>query len=224
MSRTTETKTSTNPIKAYGKFSGHGHIALSAGGKDGRNNWELESLDFVLLDIRSGITGWNNETESGIYSNYVLNSKEEELVVNIGKGQKITGLYADIKDEIEKVGGKFANFVFVIAEINGDYQLLRLTFTGTGLQTFSEFRNSVGRGELYDSVIRLSKNPDKKSNGAVKYFVPKFELLDLSDEVSKLADKFDNELQAYFSGGESDKESGQQEQTQQEKDDEKIPY
>ena len=62
----------------------------------------------MLLDQLGGVRGWHEASESGIYSNEVKDTRQDMLVVKAFKGGILAeGIYKDIKDRVNALGGQF---------------------------------------------------------------------------------------------------------------------
>ena len=63
---------------------------------------------FLVLDEMHTISGWNDASSSGIYSNEVKFISKEVMTVKPFKGNEIAkGLYKDIKEKIVAAGGHY---------------------------------------------------------------------------------------------------------------------
>lgn len=125
-------------------------------------------VDFIVLeDMAVSITGFNQLKNCGIYSNHIRSSKNEEFNVMLQNGEKlISGIYADIKDDLISYGGKFTRDLLVLQDgCIRDYQ-----FTGSTLK------------QLNDSLVGIDLNKyklefdgfEEKTTGSIKYSVPKW--------------------------------------------------
>jgi hypothetical protein len=179
-----------------------------AGGKDGgylkyyngeKNVQVKPPFKFLVLDIRSSVTGWDDNSESGIYANHVKFLNEEALSVRSFKGgELVSGLYKDIKSDIINRGGKYCKSVF-IAYMDSDtnrFEIGNLQLKGSAAHAWTEFSND-NKGRLYDDAVVLDGSKDGKK-GSIKYKTPTFSLSNATDEDGATASELDKQLQAYF--------------------------
>lgn len=153
-------------------------------------------LSFIVLDEKSTIKGYNDETNSGIFSNEVSNISRETLLVRTFKGNKsIKGKYKDIKAKIKDLGGRFAKAVY--AYIPETDEMVCIIFVGASMSAWIDHTINVSQ-----DIISVSSYKDAKK-GATKYTIPVFTRDDSVSTVDK-GDYFDKaivkdlELQEYF--------------------------
>lgn len=74
--------------------------------------------EFILLSQVSCIKGWDDKSGSGIFSNEVISTKNEDLIVRAFKSDKplFEGKYD--KDAIEAIGGGFHKGLIVLEGTN----------------------------------------------------------------------------------------------------------
>ena len=98
----------TNPAVRWYEWNGE-HGTVRYYDKDAKQNVEVGSdFTFMLLDQLGSVRGWHDASESGIYSNEVKDTRQEVLVVKSFKGGVLAeGIYKDIKDRINTLGGQF---------------------------------------------------------------------------------------------------------------------
>ena len=195
MSRTREREGLERPTKKYIKLSGDtGNFGYWD--KEIEKNIELEyPIRFIVLDILTTIKGWHGSKEAGIYSNEIHNQLTEILKVGIFKnGELATGLYADIKEKVKGVGGKFANSVYAMMVVDNEPELVNFQLLGAPLSAFFDFKKD---NDIYKNAINIvDVMPAKK--GKTDYFIPVFEANGITAEESKAADLLDIELQKYL--------------------------
>jgi hypothetical protein len=188
MSRT-ETQQSNkikSPIKYYLEFGGAEGIWAYW---DGEKNVRLDSLEFVVMDIRSSIGGWSDANNCRIYSNMVKSTKSP-FVVKAGKTVLIEGPYADIKNEVVAAGGKFVTNILAMAKIDSIWVPVDIQLSGACLRDWSAFVEKSGSiFEVYKGVVSASRGEQQKK-GAVKYYTPDFVLGEMPEGVDVVADKF----------------------------------
>lgn len=193
MSRTTVSNRAANPMSHYVTFKG-GEGVWSYW--NGQENVNLDSLNFILLDVRSSITGWSDEESANVYSDYFKNTKEE-ITVRVKGKELVAGSYADKKAEIKEVGGKFTTNLFTLAFINGEYVPAVISLTGASLMDWSQFVSAEGLKNIYKYLITASKG-DQQKKGAVKYYTPVFSVADADEDLCQRADDFTDQLLAPY--------------------------
>lgn len=152
---------------------------------------------FLVLDQTATITGYNEQSESGIYSNEVKSTKNDKLNVKAFKGGVLAnGLYADIKDSVKSQGGKFTSNVYIAYKEGKQYALGCIQFKGASLQSWSDFSKNH-RGSIMTKAIEIASF-DKGKKGKVEYTTPAFTLRDASEEANDKAVEMDKQLQEYF--------------------------
>jgi len=151
---------------------------------------------FLVLDEMHSISGWNDATQSGIYSNEVKFISKETMTVKPFKGNEIAkGLYKDIKEKVKSAGGHYVKSIYIMIE---DGTLANLQLKGSAVQKWGEF-TAKGKQRLVDEWVVVDKAVDGKK-GAVKFTTPDFRFLQsITDAESELADECFNTLEAYMS-------------------------
>jgi hypothetical protein len=197
MSRTTEQERVASPVQHRVKFKGNEGV-WSYWNKEEEKEVTLESLDFVVLDILSSISGWSDEHQKSIYSN-LFKSTKDEVVVRYSDGKvALTGSYSEDKDEIKGLGGKFTASIFALAMIEGDYVPVRIDLSGGSMTNWIEFINEHGRTNIYSYIITGQKGEQQKK-GAVKFYAPTFTFVEADEELANQADDFANDkLEPYI--------------------------
>ena len=142
-------------------------------------------LKFVFLQHYHTVKGWNDSTQSGIYANEVFYIGRETLTVRTFKGKEIaSGLYKDIKADVNAAGGKYHRSVYVMLE---DGSVANVSLKGAVVKEWSDFMEK-SRGLIDNQWITVESAKDEKK-GSVKYSVPVFGLgSTLTSEDSDAAD------------------------------------
>ena len=150
---------------------------------------------FLVLEEMHTISGWNDATQSGIYSNEVKFISKETMTVKPFKGNEIAkGLYKDIKEKVKAAGGHYVKSIYIMLE---DGSLANLQLKGSAVQGWGEFTQK-GKQRLVDEWVSVDKAIDGKK-GAVKFTTPDFKFLQsITDSESGLADDCFNTLEAYL--------------------------
>ncbi len=172
-----QTDKTPSPIEYYLEFKGGSGTFVYY---DGEKNVLLDSLELILLDKRNGVTGWSEFHGGRIYSNLISSSNKHVLNVKAGnsKGAVATGLWKDIKAEVKDAGGSFTTFLFALARIGEKLVPVRVALTRAALAEWTQFETDCNP---YNGVIFVTRSEEKK-RGAVKYYVPKFNLATVSKE------------------------------------------
>lgn len=142
-------------------------------------------LKFVFLQHYHTVKGWNDATQTGIYANEVYYIGREELSVKTFKGKDIaSGLYKDIKADVNAAGGKYHRSVYVMLE---DGTVANVSLKGAVVKSWSDFMEE-SKNLVDNQWITIGSSKDEKK-GSVKYSVPVFTLgKPLNAEESNAAD------------------------------------
>jgi len=196
MARADEYKSKTeSPVKKYLSWSSN-EKCFTYWDKESQSNKKMEvPFSFVHLSDMSCIKGWHDASSSGIYSNEVKNTTKEELNVRAFKGgDLIKGMYRDIKEKVNALGGDYHASIYGFA--NGE--IVNISFKGASLKAWSDFATE-SRSLFLSSLINVSGALDAKK-GSVKYSVPIFVIgTGISLSVSEEAEDAHTVLSNYFS-------------------------
>jgi len=157
-------------------------------------------LRFVFLQHYHTIKGWNDATQTGIYSNEVFYIGKENLSVQTFKGKKIaSGLYKDIKPDVVAAGGKYHRSVYVMLE---DGSVANIALKGAVVKEWSDFMEA-SRNLIDNQWVEVTSSKDEKK-GSVKYSVPVFSLgkplnVDQSNQADSAAGALKKHMDNYFS-------------------------
>jgi hypothetical protein len=169
-------------------------------GEKGENVFFENPIYIVPLDELNTIKGFHDKSQSGIYSNEVKNLSKETLIVKAFKGGSIaTGLYKDIKGNLE--GGDFAKSIYAafinIMEDKTTYlELVNISFHGSSLGPWIDAKISVDAG----NVIVLSPSKDELKKGTTIYFAPKVVKSKVRQDILDKCVQMDKDLQGYLKG------------------------
>lgn len=150
---------------------------------------------FVVLDELHTIKGWDDASQSAIYSNEVKYISKQEMTVKPFKGNEIAkGLYSLIKDKVKSAGGHYVKSIYIMLESG---QLANIQLKGSSVQAWGEF-TKANKSKLTDNWIEVNDAIEAKK-GSVKYSTPNFTVGKvLNEKESESADEnFDN-LEAYL--------------------------
>lgn len=150
---------------------------------------------FLVLDELHTISGWNDATSSGIYSNEVKYISKEIMTVKPFKGNEIAkGLYKEIKERVQAAGGHYVKSIYIMLV---DGTLANIQLKGSAVQAWGDFTQK-SRARLSDEWVEVSSAKEGKK-GAVKFYVPEFKYINsLTAKESGHADLVFNVLEAYL--------------------------
>lgn len=184
-----------NPAKRFLEWKSNDKC-FSFYDKEKKENVLVElPFKFLVLDQLHTVSGWNDATSSGIYSNEVKFISKQVMTVKPFKGNEIAkGLYADIKEKVKNAGGHYVKSIYIMLE---DGTLANIQLKGSAVQQWGEFTNkSLSR--LPEEWVVVDKAVDGKK-GAVKYTTPGFTFGgSLSDKEAAQADLVFDELETYL--------------------------
>jgi hypothetical protein len=169
--------------------------------KEAGKNVDLgDKITFLVLDQLTTIKGWHDVSNSGIWSNEVRDTRTETMNVKAFKGgELVSGLYSDIKDKVDGLGGRYVRSLYVAMKVNGDtLELANLQLMGA---TYVEWRafHINNRKEIYDAAVQVTGS-DARKKGANKFKVPVFALKKVSEDTNETAKSLDTVLQNFLSG------------------------
>jgi len=156
-------------------------------------------LSFVVLDQLATVKGWSDNDQSGYWSNEVKSAGQDAITVRTSKGVKATGIWKDIKNEPAVSGSKFNASVYIAAPGRDGLEIQNIAFSGASLNAWIEFVNAnkgVLRGK---NKVSITGFLDAKK-GAVKYQVPVFEAVEITEDELAQGTALDQELQDYLNG------------------------
>ena len=157
----------------------------------------LVPLPFKLqfLEHFHTIKGWNDASESGIYSNEVKFISKESLKVRSFKGGDIAeGIYSEIRGDIRDAGGKYHRSIYIILD---DGNIANIQLKGAAVSAYSDFMEQ-NENKVEGNWVVVSGAEDKKK-GATKYSTPIFEIgKAFTKEEMALADEKYKDIVNYF--------------------------
>lgn len=150
---------------------------------------------FLTLDELHTVKGWNDASQSAIFSNEVKFISKEPLTVKPFKGNEIAkGLYSEIKEKIQSAGGHYVKSIYIMLE---DGTLANIQLKGSAVQKWGEFTQK-NRNRLTDEWVQVANAVDGKK-GAVKFHTPEFSFeRSITDSEANLADEAFNTLETYL--------------------------
>lgn len=187
---------STNPVKIWLEWDSK-NKQLKYYDKEKKEN-VLIPLPFKFLVLKEfhTVKGFHDASQSGIYSNEVKYIGNEPVEVKSFKGGSIaSGLYSEIKNQVQSAGGKYYKSIYAMSEKGS---LINISIKGSAVAAWSEFTQKT-RSRLSDEWVSITKAEDGKK-GSIDYSVPVFEFTgSLNDADSSNADSVYDVIDDYFS-------------------------
>jgi len=170
---------------------------------------------FLLLDVLSTVKGYDESTKESIWSNEVRDIKNSILTVKSGNNILISGNYAAVKDKVIAAGGGYAASCYIaFFDENKELVIGNMTMTGSSLGggthlpadkkmkdvevgAWIEFSKNY-KADMYSKAIVITKDERVCTQGATKFFCPKFDVKDVSEETDKAAIELNKKLQLYL--------------------------
>lgn len=188
-----------NPATRFMQWRG----GETGGGKVTYYNKETETeidvqlpFTFLVLDELNAISGFNNNEKSSYWSNEVRNITKDTFVVKTKSGTKANGKYADLGD-IKSKGAKYAKSVYVaFKDETGELVIGNIRIMGAALTAWIDLQKQF---DVSKCAVIITESPVKDKKGATTYFIPVFEVRNISDETESEAVALDRHLQAYLS-------------------------
>ena len=117
-----------------------------------------------------------------------------------GKAQTLfTGTFADNKEVIASLGGKYQANIFAILITPEEHIPVVIQFTASALFAWSEYVKGLGYKGYYGKVITATKSEPKKK-GRVVFHTPVFSNSEMTEEIMEVAKEYDAEyLQPFLS-------------------------
>lgn len=183
-----------NPCKKFIEFKGDAGV-FQYYDKENKKNIKLEyPIGFITLDELSTIKGFNEASGSGVYANEVHSIKNQTLHVRTFKGgTSISGKYADIKDKVKSIGGKYCKSIYA-ALINKDKLLELVNFQLTG----AAFKAWIDKTTDSNSEVMVVSKTVEAKKGKVVYQIPVWGASGMTDELRAEAIEMDKKVQSYL--------------------------
>lgn len=164
MSRTKRGQGGNSPVKKYISFSGSkGEFKFydkNHKDADDKGHVYIPELSIVVLDIKSSISGYNENASSGITSNMLdpYSVGKEDFIVKTkinGKfGVFAEGIYKDIKDKLATINAKFTTNVFGLVDLGEGHEIVKVELNGSALRPWIELADGLDNSEdIYDLEI-----------------------------------------------------------------------
>lgn len=169
--------------------------------KTTKANVIVPDFTFLLLDQLGSVGGWNDASDSAIYSNMVKDSREQAFLVKSFKGGILSeGLYKDIKDYVtsKSVGGSYIANLYLAFKLDGALAIGVLQFKGAALRSWMDFSRDHS-GQLYTHALKVTGFTEGKK-GSITFRVPTLAVVPVSDETQAQTVELDRTLQAWLAG------------------------
>lgn len=157
------------------------------------------AFSFLTLDELITVTGFNEPSQSGIYSNEV-HKLDDTLNVSIfgARNPFASGKWKDIKREVAYEGGKFAFSVYGMQKIGESWELVNIKIAGGALGPWIELKS---HNDVFGSNAVVQRTHTKEKKGSNEFLSPVFELKAIEDRaILDAADELDKILQEYLDG------------------------
>jgi hypothetical protein len=153
----------------------------------------IDLPSFLVLAQYHTVKGWNDASQSAIWSNEVKIISTEEMEVKAFKGGVIAkGVYKDIKERVQQAGGHYTKSIYIMIEGG---EVWNLQIKGAVVQEWGEVFNKCQQ-RFADEWVTLDK-VDTRKKGRVTYTVPVFKFNGVtSDEEAAQADAAYDKLHA----------------------------
>lgn len=153
---------------------------------------------FIVLDVLSTCTGFNDAKNRGIWSNEVRNLKLP-MHVKDKDGEVFSGPWKQVKEKVSYA--KFCSSVYALAKIGSSYEMVNFQLSGAALGPWIDFVKELGGNEaLYADVVVSVGSVEDGKKGRVEYSFPNFKVASntLTDQARAEAEDADKTLQAYL--------------------------
>jgi hypothetical protein len=188
-----------NPASKFIEWSGSKGQFKYYDKEKNENVFYKKEIFIVPLDEFSTIKGYNDASDSGIYSNEVRYLGKDILTVRAFKGGEIAkGLYSEIKGNLQ--GGKFARSLYAVlitpqgAKKLPSLELVNLSFVGSSLGSYIDAKIDVDSGQ----IVKLSPSTKELKKGATIYFEPIIEKQKVRKDILESCIDLDLQLQKYM--------------------------
>jgi len=187
-----------NPAKKFIEFKGDKGIFQYFDKELGEKGETVEftmPFYFIVLDELSAITGFNEKNQCGIYSNEIHSLNDEILKVKTFQGGiSIVGKYADIKNDIKAIGGKFTKSIYAML-LGKENEFVHFKFSGSAFGSWLEKKIDLQKAAV------LVNETARGEKGIIKFIYPIFKQTIIPPTKKYVWDaalKMDKELQLYL--------------------------
>jgi len=185
----------TTPSQRFYEWSGsRGTIEYYDKEKGERINVKLP-FKFIVLDELHTITGYNDQDQSGYWSNEVRTTRED-FTVRTKRGVKYVGSYKNDQGIVQMPqGAKYAKSIYIAHKIGDDWVIGNLKASGVALTSWIDLS---GKHRTEGNITAVTGSTEG-SKGATKFLIPTFEYGGApTGDILEIATDLDRELQAYL--------------------------
>lgn len=173
---------------------------------------------FVFLQHYHTVKGFNDASNSGIWSNEVYYIGNEPMRVACKGGVIAEGIYKEIKPAILNAGGRYHRSIYGMLE---DGSIVNISIKGAATSEWTSFMDD-NKSMVDNQWIEINSASDRKK-GSIKFSTPDFTLGDkLTKKDGAMADQAAAQLKAYLD--EYFNKDQQSEQVEIEADDVEIDF
>jgi len=187
--------TSTNPAVRFLEWKAkEGYFSYYDKGAGENIKVELP-IRFAFLEHYHAVRGWDDKSNSRLFSNEVLRIGQQELVVrSFGDGVIAQGLYTDIKPIIIGRGGKYHRSIYVMTE---EGEIYNIQVKGAASAVWSDFYKE-NKSSIFDCWVEVT-GTDEGKKGSIKWLEPVFEIgKKLTKKEDMMANAAGQQLATYF--------------------------
>jgi hypothetical protein len=184
-----------SPVKKYLEWASNDKCFSSYNKETGLREKITVPLKFVHLDELATIRGYIeiNKVGQRIYSNEVRSTKNEPFVVKTKSGELASGLYSEIKEKVNALGGNYNTSLYAYL----DGEVVGIFFKGSALSKWADFSRENKKTFLGSYIEVTGALAGKK--GAVSFTTPIFQAGGAIDKaVSESAEEAYDQLQAFL--------------------------
>ena len=189
-----------NPTKRFYEFKSDEKRFVYYDKELGKNVPVTLPCYLVILDTLHCVTGFNEPSNSGFYSNEVKHLKSEPLTVKTFKGSfNESGLWDDIKSSVKAAGGNYTRSCYcLLVEKEKEPILVNFKFSRSALNALIEFEGKEGfRSNKH--LLRINSEFITGKKGKNEYNIPTFKMYDLENpDLIEVATQTDIMLQEFL--------------------------
>jgi len=194
MSRSNTNTQLTNPAKKFFEWNAQDGVIKHYDKETKSNVFHKLPFSFLVLDRLNTVGGYDDEAESGLWSNEVRDIRKDELIVRCKKGIYAKGLWDEIKVNPSCKSAKYVASVYIAYKENNKLELGHIKFVGSSLSSFIEFCKGK---DIYNGSLTITGFTDEKK-GATRFKSPTFVQGKVSAETEQQAIELDKVLQEYL--------------------------
>lgn len=125
---------------------------------------------FLALKFMNCVSGYDDQRGLRVYSNEVSDTRKEHFRVSYSDGSNIaTGIYSDIKDDVNACGGRFTRSIYAITQKGA---IINIRLRGGQMINFGAIEKFGNRWQ--DEWIQVSTYETRTHGEDKQYTVPVF--------------------------------------------------